>query len=168
MFFFKSENKVLIGCWTLVLLAIPLIAILGDFLQSIVGQTIGDTGIIVLFGGMIAGGLLGTGIYIFLWVDPNDIVHLLWMALIAGIMMYHVFDNPERWYHLPVYGIFGYFSVRVFAGRTGLEVATAIAFLDEFLQHYLPYRTGSVEDVFINVVSVGLGSMVWILIDRSE
>jgi VanZ family protein len=89
------------------------------------------------------------------------------MATVAGIMMYHVYDNPERWYHLPVYGLLGYFSVRIFARRTGIEVATAIAFLDEFLQHYLPYRTGSVEDVFINAVSVGLGAMVWILIDRN-
>jgi hypothetical protein len=115
---------------------------------------------------MIAAGFLGGVAYLLLWVDPKDAVHFLWMGAIAGAIMYHVHAAPERWYHLPIYGLLGFFSIRVFARRTGLEIATAIAFLDEFLQHYLPYRTGSVEDVFINAVSVGLGAMVWVLIDR--
>lgn len=158
------EKKFTVLAWLAILVIIPSFSIFGRGFQRALEEAIGSKGIGIMFGSVIGLILLGTGIWIMSRASKRGLWHLAWVAAIAGGIMYYVIGNPERWYHLPFFGTAGFLSVQLFDVRTGAEVAVAVAFFDEFLQFFLPQRTGSVEDVFINALSAGLGITIWVLV----
>lgn len=164
MKFHGSEEPYTFAFWILVLVTIPSFSLFGRSAQRYLEGTIGSFGIGIMFATVIGLVLLGAGIFIVRGTSNRGLLHLLWVGAVAGAIMLYVAGNPERWYHLPLFGTAGFLTVRLFDLRTGAEISAAIAFSDEFLQFFLPSRTGSVEDVFINAVSAGLGITIWVLL----
>ena len=164
MKFYGTEKPSIFTGWVLVLLAVPMFSLFGSQAQSFLEGVIGTSGIGVMFASVIGLALLGTAGWIVRGTSKRGLLHLIWIGAVAGAIMYHVAGNPERWYHLPLFGTVGFLTIQMFDIRTGAELSMAVAFFDEFFQFYLPFRTGSVEDVFINAVSAGLGLTIWVLI----
>lgn len=163
-----SENKASFVGWIAILLTIPAFSLFGSQAQEYLEGIIGSWGIGVMFGTVIGLALLTAGAWIVLNTSNKGLIHLVWIGLVASAIMYHVAGNPERWYHLPLFGTAGFLTVQVYDIRTAAEIAAGMAFFDEFLQFYLPFRTGSPEDIFINAVSAGLGIVIWVLVQPGE
>jgi Na+/melibiose symporter-like transporter len=163
--FFKNKPVISV-LWVIVLAAIPLFSRFGRVLQGYLADTIGRTG---------TGWLLGSGVFVLLVCvtvllvrrsGRRALIHLAWMLiLIAGLMLY-LRDNPERWYHIILFGPLGFLSVQAFSIRTGAEIALSVAFLDELFQFFLPNRVGDFVDVMINAVCAGTGIIFYIIIRK--
>ncbi len=162
------NHPVAMVLWVLNLVAIPVFSYFGRFFQRSLTQSIGRTGIAWLLGSSIAALIILAAVMLFKSAGLKGVMHLLWILAVAGGIMVYLRNNPERWYHIPLFGMFGYLSVRVFTLRTGAEIALAMAVLDETLQHYLPDRVGDFEDVVINAVCAVIGIIVFIIVTKAR
>jgi len=151
-----------------VLLAIPVISYYGRSLQHFLTDWIGVPGIVWLLGGVTGLLILAAGVLLLRRLGFRGLLHLLWMGLLAGGLMYYLRTHPERWYHIPLFGLLGYLSVSLFSVRTGTEIALAWAVLDELFQDYLPDRVGDFEDVLVNAVCAGAGIILYIILNREK
>ncbi len=146
--------------WILNLAAIPAFSLFGRPVQRYLAETIGRPAVAWILGAIVFLLLLSAGAALVRKSWPGGLLNLLWMILLAVALMYYVRQYPERWWHIPLFGGFGFLSVRLFSARTGTEIAIAFAFLDEVLQHFLPDRTGDIEDMVINALCAGAGIIV--------
>lgn len=150
--------------WVIVLAAIPLFSRFGRMFQGYLAETIGRTGIGWLLGSGVSVLLVFAAILLVRKSGIRGLIHLVWMIfLVTGLMMY-LKNNPERWYHIILFGPLGFLSVQAFSIRTGTEIALSVAFLDELLQHFLPNRVGDFVDVIINAVCAGTGIVFYVII----
>jgi hypothetical protein len=155
--------------WAVNLAAIPAFSFFGRPVQRFLAGTIGRPAIAWLLGAAVFLLLLAAGAALVRKAGPGGLLHLLWMILLAAALMFYVRQYPERWWHIPLFGGFGFLSVRFFSPRTGTEIAIAFAFLDEVLQHFLPDRTGDIDDMIINALCAGAGIIFCLVIrDRSR
>ncbi len=154
--------------WIVNLAAIPLFSWFGRTVQRYLADTIGRPAIAWLLGGAVLLCLFAAGSALVRKSGPGGLLHLVWMIMLAAALMYYVRQYPERWWHIPLFGGFGFLSVRLFSDRTGAELALGLAFLDEVFQHFLPDRTGDIEDMVINALCAGAGIIVALAIrDRT-
>jgi len=143
--------------WTVNLAAIPAFSLFGRPVQRYLAETIGRPAIAWILGASVLLLLLAAGAALVRKAGPAGLLHLLWMTLLAAALMYYVRQYPARWWHIPLFGGFGFLSVRLFSTRTGTEIVLAFAFLDEVLQHFLPDRVGDIDDMVINALCAGSG-----------
>ena len=119
--------------------------------------------------GSVAGFLVVVaGVFLVRKAGWIGLLHLLWALLLVAGLMFYLRKNPERWYHIPLFGLLGFLSVSLFSVRTGTEIALSCAFLDEFFQHYLPNRAGDFEDVAINAVCAGTGIIIYLILRKKH
>lgn len=150
------------------LCAIILFSCFGRGLQRTLAQTIGRTGIAwVLALGIFVLGFTAT-LFLIRKQGFKGLFHLAWMLVIVSGLMLYFRHNPEVWSHIILFGVLGNLSVRLFSLRTGVEISFAVAFLDELLQHYLPSRVGDCEDVIVNIICVGLGILLHLLVYNKQ
>ncbi|MDP8235075.1 MAG: VanZ family protein [Candidatus Erginobacter occultus] len=155
--------------WIVNLAAIPAFSCFGRTVQRYLADTIGRPAIAWILGAIVLLLLLAACSALVRKSGPGGLFHLLWMILLAAALMFYVRQHPERWWHIPLFGGFGFLSVRLFSVRTGTEIAIAFAFLDEVLQHFLAYRTGDIDDMVINALCAGAGIIFCLVIrDRSR
>ena len=162
-----SDKPILFSLWILVLSAIILFSCFGRGLQRTLAQTIGRTGIawVMAWGVFIL--IVTAAVFLIRKQGVKGLFHLAWiLVIVIGLMLYFR-HNPEVWYHIVLFGVLGNLSVRLFSLRTGVEISFAVAFLDELLQHYLPSRVGDCEDVIVNIICVGLGIVLHLLVRNS-
>lgn len=155
--------------WSVNLTAIPAFSCFGRPVQRWLAETIGRPAVAWILGAIVFLLLLAAGTALVRKFGPGGVLHLGWMILLAAALMFYVRQYPERWWHIPLFGGFGFFSVRLFPTRTGTEIAIAFAFLDEVLQHFLADRTGDIDDMVINALCAGAGIIFYLVIrDRSR
>jgi hypothetical protein len=155
--------------WAVNLAAIPGFSFFGRPVQRWLAETIGRPAIAWLLGAAVLLLLLAAGAALVRKAGPGGLLHLAWMIPLAAALMYYVRQYPARWWHIPLFGGFGFLSVRLFSVRTGTEIAIAFAFLDEVLQHFLPDRTGDIDDMVINALCAGAGIIFCLVIrERSR
>lgn len=150
--------------WALNIAVILTVSYFGRRLESLVRESIGREGAAWLLGAGVAALLIVAGIALFRRRGWPGLLHLLWMAALAGGLMLHVGRHPARWLHIPFFGTFGFLSARLFTLRTAAEVAFAFSVLDEVFQHYLPDRVGDPEDMVINAVCAAAGIVFFLII----
>ncbi len=153
--------------WLATLIAIPTISYYGRRLEHLLRDNIGRAGIGWALAVSVVAVLILAGYFLVRSLGPRGLLHLLWMLLLAAGLMYYLRRHPARWYHIPLFGAFGFLSVRLFSVRTGAEIAFAFAVLDEVFQHYLPDRVGDFEDIIVNAVCAGAGIVLYLIVRRS-
>jgi len=162
------RRPVLASFWALNLLALPLLAIFGRGLAKWLESSVDKSGIMVILGTITGLLLLISAYYLAKQAGWSGLFHLGWMLLVLVPFMYYVARNPERWLHIPLFGMLGFLSSRLFSLRTGAEISLAYSFGDELLQLYLPKRHGSFEDVLINAFCASVGVFLCWMVPGSE
>jgi len=155
----NNHTKIISISWFGVFGFIPVLSANGRQWQYFVFEYLDRTSVGVVFGvaTLILGWLVGR------WLLRRGGRWALLPLLGAGIVAAGIFASVppgERWFHVPLFGVFGFLSVRVFGFMPGLLVALAAAGFDEVWQHYLPDRHGSPVDVGINAAAALAGVAV--------
>lgn len=163
-----KERPVLGIFWLLNLLSLPTMAFFGRDLVEFLGPRIGDTGIEWMLGGSIALLLVLATCFFIRRKGWFGLLHLGWIMLIILPVMYHIGKSPERWLHIVLFGLLGFTSAWFFAVRTGAEIALAYSFGDEFLQSFLPERSGTFEDVAVNAICSAIGVAVFVILSDGD
>ncbi len=151
--------------WAVTLAAIPVTSYFGRTWQRLLTGAIGRTGIGWLMAAVVAVLLVAAAVGLARKAGWTGLFHLMWMILLAGALMYLLRRHPERWLHIPLFGMLGFLSVRLFF-RTGAEIALAVAFLDELFQYYHPERVGDFADVVVNAVCVSAGIIFFFVLSK--
>lgn len=141
-----SPSKII---WLLILLVIPILSIKGRPLQRYVAEMVSDGQIATLFL-VVSIGLLGSLVF---YVRHKEITgrwnHLAWGALVFIIIPLFLPTVAER-LHFIVFGLFGFFSFRLFGMKKAIWICLAVGLFDEILQWWLPERYGDWRDVGFN------------------
>ena len=97
--------------------------------------------------------------------------HLLWVSLFGLILMPRIFsglglalflvvflveNNVER-LHFIIFGLFGFFSARLFTPPFAASFCLLMGAGDELLQYFLPSRVGDLRDVGFNLIAATFG-----------
>ncbi len=143
--------------WAINLAAIPAVSYFGRPLQRFLADNVGRPGIAWMLAAGVAFLLIFSGYILVRKSGLPGLGHLAWMILLVGGLMLYLRQNPERWLHIPLFGMFGFLSVRLFSIRAGAEIAFALAVLDEVFQHFLSDRVGDIEDMVINALCAAAG-----------
>ena len=159
-------NSFLVVSWLIVLVSIPVISYFGRPLQYFLKDAIGKAGIGWMLGSVAGFLLVVAGILLVRKAGWFGVLNLLWLLLLAAGLMYYLRGHPERWLHIPLFGLLGFLSVSLFSVRTGTEIAMAWAVLDELFQHYLPDRVGDFEDVMVNAICAAAGIIVYLVLAK--
>ena len=135
--------------WWAVLLAIPLLSLVGRALLEAVRDAAGAT---VVYAAIAA--LLLLSILLWLRRQPpghrmRQGLHLIWLLPLIGLLGL-LSPRPEEGVHVVIFGLFGYLSGLLFAALQAIAVCAAAAGLDEALQWALPWRVGDWRDVLFN------------------
>lgn len=162
--FRNSPNLAIL--WFLVLAVIPVISYFGRSLQFFLEGRIGYVGIAWVMGIVTGVLLLFAGLLLVRKSGFSGVLHLLWAAVLAALLMYYLRRHPERWYHIPLFGLLGFLSASLFSVRTAAEITLGWAVLDELFQHYLPDRVGDFEDVMINAISGSAGLILYLILSK--
>jgi len=166
-YLFARSRTLTAVLWAVTLVAIPLTTYFGRSWQRALTRAVGRTGIGWIMAALVAALLLSAALHIFSKAGWKGLLHLLWIAVLAGGLMYALRSHPERWLHIPLFGLLGFLSVRLFS-RTGAEIALAYAFLDELFQYYHPERVGDFADVLVNAVCAAAGIILFLLISKGQ
>jgi hypothetical protein len=158
------KHPIVMVVWLLNLVAIPIFSYYGRFFQRSLTQSIGRTGIAWLLGCSVVALVILASVMLFQAAGIKGLIHLLWILTVSGGIVFYLRSNPERWYHIVLFGMLGFLSARLFSLRTGAEIALAMSVLDETFQHYLPDRVGDFEDVIINTVCSVMGLLVYVVL----
>lgn len=173
------ENKVLSSAWLMTLLSLIGLAIFGRALLNAVNSIgIGSQGVGWVIGSLI-GILLVVVVYFALRTKNwQALFHLVWITGVFAGLMYYLESNPERWLHIPLFGLLAFLSAKLFTLRTAAEISLGYSFLDELIQlHIANYldeliqlynfeRHGTFEDVQINMFCALVGLFIFWLQDR--
>ncbi len=164
-----KEKPYLTVSWFVVFLAIPVISYFGRSLQGFFEETLGGSAGVGWMLGIITGILIATaGVLLVKKMGIKGLLHLAWIVFLSAGLMYYLRSHPERWYHIPLFGLLGYLSASLFSVRTGAEITMAWAVLDELFQDYLPDRVGDFEDVLVNIICGTAGIVLYLLVKRSK
>jgi hypothetical protein len=164
---FKKDPALAIS-WVFVLAVIPVISFFGRSLQHFLEDVIGTGGVAWVLGLTVGVLLMVVAILLVRKAGWVSLLNLIWLLLFAAGLMFYLRANPERWYHIPLFGLLGFLSVSLFSVRTGIEIALAWAVLDEFFQHYLSNRVGDFEDVLINAICGAAGIILYLILHKKK
>lgn len=154
--------------WVLNIAVILTVSFFGRRLETWIRESIGREGAAWLLAAGVVALLVLAGIALVRKSGWPGLLHLLWLAALAGGLMLHVGRHPARWLHIPFFGTFGFLSARLFSLRTAAEAAFALSVLDEVFQHYLPDRVGDPEDMVINAVCAAAGIALCLILRPSS
>ncbi len=88
--------------------------------------------------------------------------HLLWLAALFAVILLKIPIIEERT-HIILFGLFGFLSLRLFPLPLGLIICATMSASDELLQFYLADRVGDWRDVFLNLISTGVGGVLAVI-----
>lgn len=147
--------------WLLNLLIIPTLSIKGRPLQRYVAETVSDAQLASFFL-IVSIVLLGSLVY---YLRQKQMagrwIHLVWGALVFIIIPLLLPTVAER-LHFIVFGLFGFFSFRLFGLKKAIWICLVVGLSDEILQWWLPERYGDWRDVGFN----WLACLAGILLNR--
>lgn len=155
----RSRSRLLVFAWTTVLLLIPLLSYAGRKLQHFLLEHMSrlQLGIVLLSLTLLL--ISAASLWLVRRWGARALVHLLWAAALACVIFYLV-PPGERWFHVPLFGTFGFLSVQLFGFRWGILVALLMSAVDETWQLFLPDRNGDPLDAMVNAVSATLGGLL--------
>ncbi len=162
------QNSFLACGWAVTLLGLIILALFGRTFQKTLVGYIGRWGVGLLIGSVVVL-LLGSVVFYAIknkrWII---IVHIVWIGGLLAWLMHYLGGNPERWLHIPLFGLLAFLSAKLFSLRTGAEIALSYAFLDELIQHYVPDRHGTFEDIQINLTCALIGLFIYWLNNQAN
>lgn len=144
----NTVNKLQIA-WAITLLLIPLLSVYGRRLQYLVRDNFTSTQLAIVFFTL---SILLLGLLFRHAVKSqrqNLLLHVIWTAVVFLLLPF-AFSNVEERLHFIVFGVFGFFSVKIFGATIAVLVISVVSGLDECLQWLLPDRVGDLRDVGIN------------------
>jgi len=152
----------LLIAWLSCAIFIPCLSAFGRPLQHWVYYNIGETTIAWLIG--LA--LLGLGVAAIYWLAKQGLkgrrntLVLIGIALVVALIVITAsLPQTEERLHFVTFGLFGFFSKRLFPAWLALLAIFIGSAGDELFQAWLPDRVGDWRDVGINIIAgtVGFG-----------
>ena len=126
--------------------------------EEIVGRGTVSTAISALLIGLVAGAVI-------LMVRRHGLssaLHLLWLIPVLVFIHLGLPNFVER-IHFALFGLFGFFSLRLFPAITAISLYAFISIFDELFQWVLPDRVGDIRDVAFNLAACCIGGAIaWI------
>ncbi len=159
-------SLVLSAVWVLSALVIPVLSAFGRPLQHWVYREIGETIIAIVIGLS----LLTLGAAAIYWQGQRGLKwnrnRLLLISLALVVMLVTItmsLPQTEERLHFVTFGLFGFYSKRLFPMWIALMAIVTLSAGDELFQAWLPDRVGDWRDVGINIMAgvIGFG-FAWI------
>ncbi len=144
--------------WALSLFCIPLLSFFGRSLQFCTYQYFSLEQLGIALALVMAGLISVFFIALFKSGGKHYLWHLLWVGALS-YLLYNSLPFVEK-IHIALFGLFGFFSQRLFRQRMAIAACIGISFLDELLQHFLAARVGDWRDVWLNLFSASLGMLL--------
>ena len=158
----SARSPAILVIWVLVTISIPLLSIHGRSLQRFVKASLSSTSLAVIF--------VTFSLVLFLFLinwsrsRKNTIGYwpLVWLVPLFLLFPMTLPQVEER-LHFIVFGLFGFFSMRIFPPIQALSIGLAVSGLDEVLQWALPDRVGDWRDVAFNATAClgGASAAFW-------
>jgi len=157
----RSSRHLLIA-WFMCALIILCLSAFGRPLQHWVFRTMGEVTIAWLIGLL----LFGLGVTAIYWQAKRGLkgnrytLVLITIALVVTLItITTVLPQTEERLHFATFGLFGFFSKRLFPTWLAILVILVLSSGDELFQAWLPDRVGDWRDVGINITAgiIGLG-----------
>lgn len=157
-----NSRRCLLIAWISSALIIPCLSAFGRPLQHWVFREAGETGVAVVIGLS----LFVLGVAAIFWQANQGLEvegrKLLLLVLVLVIMLITItvgLPRIEERLHFVTFGVFGFYSKRLFPAWLALLVVVVGSTGDELFQAWLPDRVGDWRDVGINIVAgvIGLG-----------
>ena len=158
----QRPSRHLLTAWFTSALIIPCLSAFGRPLQHWVYNNIGEVTIAWLIGLL----LFGLGVTAIYWQAKRGLkgnrynLVLITIALVATLItITTVLPQTEERLHFATFGLFGFFSKRLFPTWLAILVILVLSSGDELFQAWLPDRVGDWRDVGINITAgiIGLG-----------
>ncbi len=157
----RSSRHLLIA-WFMCALIILCLSAFGRPLQHWVFRTMGEVTIAWLIGLL----LFGLGVTAIYWQAKRGLkgnrytLVIITIALVVTLItITTVLPQTEERLHFATFGLFGFFSKRLFPTWLAILVILVLSSGDELFQAWLPDRVGDWRDVGINITAgiIGLG-----------
>jgi len=122
-------------------------------------------GVILL--GVTLGALGAVACWLSVRRGAASLLHLLWLVPVGvGIELFQ--ETLEERIHVPLFGLLGFLSARLWPPGRAVLLGLGIAAGDEVLQAWLPDRVGEWRDVAVNGTAALMGTVLAILGRRSS
>jgi len=152
----------LVVVWLVSLLCIPLLSFYGRPLQLNIISRFSMETLAWYLGVMLSGVVLVFLIALLKSGLDHYAYHLIWVGGLSVLLYVHL-PFVEK-IHVALFGLFGFFSQRIFEQKLAALLCIAIAGLDELLQYFLAARVGDWRDVWLNLFSAALGMLLAFLL----
>ncbi|MDX2470225.1 MAG: VanZ family protein [SAR324 cluster bacterium] len=87
---------------------------------------------------------------------------LLFFLLLVVVLV----ENDVERLHFIIFGLFGFFSARLFQPPYALGFCVTLGAGDELLQYFLPSRVGDLRDVGFNLVAASFGLLIFYKVEK--
>lgn len=158
----EALPRMILTVWFLSAIVIPVLSAFGRPLQHWVYRNFGETAVAVMIGICLLA-LGSAAIYrqmnrIVKWHSYSHLFIGMSLLIVVAIITISLPQTEER-LHFVTFGIFGFFSRRLFSVWIALLAIVTWSVGDELFQAWLPDRVGDWRDVGINIVAgvIGLG-----------
>jgi hypothetical protein len=153
--------------WLLTSTTISLISIYGRPLQKWAFSQFGVSQVAVILGITLSLSFIAFLFHMIKTGGKKQLWHLLWLAALFVTIQLKIPIVEERM-HVILFGLFGFISLRLFPLSLAIIACIMMSAGDEALQYYLVDRVGDWNDVYLNLLSSGLGAILSICSQRKE
>jgi len=144
------------GLWVTLLLLIIFISIFGRKLQYLVQSFASLNTVGVVISALLVLAIVSWLVWSARLLPRTWSFGLAAVALLVVILTFNM-NRPEEKLHLLLFGIWGFFTLRLFGLGYALLICLSVAGLDEGLQHLVPDRVADWRDVGMNAGSAAAG-----------
>lgn len=158
----------LVVAWLMLLVSVPLLSVFGRDLQQLLARHY--TGQQLAWAIALALGLLTTVAVVLLLRSRRaaGAWQLLWFIPLFLIAP-HFLSIVEERVHFIVFGLLGFFTLKLFPRTFAYALCLLMAVADEGLQWSLPDRVGDLRDVAVNLVAAWAGvTLAWVMERQSR
>lgn len=147
--------------WALTLTSIPIISVFGRPLQKWAFTRLGAGQVAILLGTVLFLLLFLLVIYLARHIREHRRIFFSGFVLaVFFLLVQWKIPVVEERLHVILFGLFGFLSFRLFPVPLGIVFCIVLSAGDELLQLYLVDRVGELHDVYLNLLSTGLGGFL--------
>jgi len=148
-------------------LVIVALSVWGRPLLAAVNRAVSRATLGAILLGITLGALGAVACWLTLRRGPARLLHLLWLVPV-GVGMELFQETLEERIHVPLFGLLGFLSARLWPPGRAILLGLGVAAGDEVLQAWLPDRVGDWRDVAVNGTAALMGTALAILGRRSS
>ena len=155
----NQPEIILFWSWLLIFATIPLLSIFGRPLHRWLITQLATRQLAVFLGITLSLLFVAIVSYMVKVGGKKQLWHLLWLAVLFVFIQLYIPIVEER-VHVILFGLFGFVTLRLFPLPWGIFLCVLVSASDELLQFFLAARVGDWHDVFLNLLSTGLGAVL--------